>query len=62
MDRVECLECPVNDGFIYSFNYDVMMVSPDKREEKRPFLYRFSKNGKKEKPGQISMLKVAFVL
>lgn len=68
MDKVKCLECPVNDGFIKSFNYDVIMVSPDNSEEKRLiffFFNRLSKNRKKErkkeKPGQISMLKVAFV-
>lgn len=39
MDKVKCLECPVNDGFIKSFNYDVIMVSPDNSEEKRLFFF-----------------------
>lgn len=50
--KIKSLESPVNDHFTYSFNYDIVMNSPEKKKKKElaHFLYRLSKNRKKEKP------------
>lgn len=59
--KIQSLETPVNDPFIYSFNYDTVTAFLDKQEELAGFLYWLSKNRKKENLGQICMLKVESV-